>query len=105
MRTLTQDDLTLERKSMNAGRLKGKWMQFKGELKQRWGKFFDNALQQLEGSYDKILGMLQERYGSNCVSLVREQCGEKKEELIKWADQWQQRSQVEATKERRAKTK
>jgi uncharacterized protein YjbJ (UPF0337 family) len=85
---------------MNTGRLKGKWMQFKGELKQQWGKFFDNDLQQFEGSFEKILGMLQERYGSNCVSLVREQYGEKKEELIKWADQWQQRSQSEATKEK-----
>ena len=72
---------------MNADRLKGKWMQLKGELKQQWGKFFENDLQQLEGSFDKILGMLQERYGGNCVSLVREQYGEKTEELIKWADQ------------------
>lgn len=24
---------------MNAEQLKGKWMQFKGELKQKWGKF------------------------------------------------------------------
>jgi len=85
---------------MNAGQLKGKWMQFRGELKQQWGKFTDNDLQQFEGSFDKILGMLQERYGSNCVSLVREQYGEKKEELIKWADQWKQRSQPEATKEK-----
>lgn len=75
-------------------------MQFKGELKQQWGKFFDNDLQQFEGSFEKILGMLQERYGSNCASLVREQYGEKKEELIKWADQWQQRSQLEATSEK-----
>jgi uncharacterized protein YjbJ (UPF0337 family) len=99
-RTLTQRDLTLEGESMNADQLKGKWMQFKGELKQQWGKFFDNDLQQLEGSYDKIIGMLQERYGGNCVSLVREQYGEKKDELMKWADQWQQRSQPETTKEK-----
>ena len=85
---------------MNAGQLKGKWMQFRGELKQQWGKFTDNDLQQFEGSFDKILGMLQERYGSNCVSLVREQYGEKKEELMKWADQWRQRFQPEGTKEK-----
>ena len=85
---------------MNADQFKGKWMQFKGELKQQWGKFVDNDLQQIEGSFDKIIGMLQEQYGGNCVSLVREQYGEKKEELMKWADQWQQRSQLEATKEK-----
>jgi len=85
---------------MNAGQLKGKWMQFKGELKQQWGKFIDNDLQQSEGSYDKIIGMLQERYGGSCVSLVQEQYGEKKDDLMKWANQWQQRSQSEATKEK-----
>jgi hypothetical protein len=54
---------------------------------------------QTEGGYDKIIGMLQERYGGNCVSLVRERYGEKKNELIRWAVRWQQRSQPDATKE------
>ena len=85
---------------MNADQLNGKWMQFKGALKQQWGKFIDNDLQGIEGSYDKIIGMLQERYGGNCVSLVREQYGEKKDELMRWADRWQERSQPEATKEK-----
>ncbi len=60
---------------MNADQLMGKWMQFKGELKQQWGKFTDNDLQQIGGSFDKILGMLQERYGGNCFSLVRGRYG------------------------------
>ena len=71
---------------MNADHLKGKGMQFKGDLKQQWGRFTDDDVQQIEGSFDKILGMLQERYG------------EKKDELLEWAGQWQQRSQTEATK-------
>ena len=29
---------------MNADQLKGKWMQFKGELKQRYSKFTDDDL-------------------------------------------------------------
>jgi uncharacterized protein YjbJ (UPF0337 family) len=66
---------TQEGKSMNADQLKGKWMQFKGDLKQQWGKFTDNDLQQIGGSFDKILGMLQERYGGNCFSLVRGRYG------------------------------
>jgi uncharacterized protein YjbJ (UPF0337 family) len=98
VREVRQRHLTQEEETMNADQLKGKWMQFKGELKQQWGKFVDNDLQQIEGSFDKVIGMLQERYGGNCVSLVRERYGEKKEELMKWADQWQQRSQSEATK-------
>ncbi len=39
---------------MNADQLKGKWMQFKGELKQQWGKFTDDDLQQIEGLYDNL---------------------------------------------------
>lgn len=29
-------------------------MRFKGELKQEWGKFTDDDLQQIEGNYDKF---------------------------------------------------
>ena len=85
---------------MNADQLKGKWMQFKGELKQQWGKFIDNDLQQIEGSLDKVLGQLQERYGENCVTVVQEYYGERIEELMNRADQWHQRSQPETTKEK-----
>jgi uncharacterized protein YjbJ (UPF0337 family) len=73
---------------MNADQLKGKWMQFKGELKQKYGKFTEDDLQQIEGNYDKFLGKAQERYG------------EKKDELMKWADQWHQRYQPEATRQK-----
>ena len=85
---------------MNADQLKGKWMQFKGNLKQQWGKFTDDDVQQSEGSFDKILGMLQERYGGNCASLAQERYGDNNDEFMKRADQWQQRSQPEATKEK-----
>ena len=73
---------------MNADQLMGKWMQFKGELKQRWGNFTDDDLQQIEGRYDRFVGKVQERYGY----------GDEKRELMKWADQWHQQSAPEATK-------
>jgi uncharacterized protein YjbJ (UPF0337 family) len=79
--------LTVEEDIMNADQLKGKWMQFKGELKQNYGKFTDDDLQQIEGNYDKFLGKAQERYGDN------------KDELMKWADQWHQKWSPEATKQ------
>jgi uncharacterized protein YjbJ (UPF0337 family) len=41
---------------MNADQLKGKWMRFTGGLKQEWGKFTDDDLQQIEGNYDKFVG-------------------------------------------------
>jgi uncharacterized protein YjbJ (UPF0337 family) len=51
---------------MNADQLKGKWMQFKGELKQQWGKFTDDDLQQIEGFYDRFVGKVQERWVWRC---------------------------------------
>ena len=48
---------------MNADQLKGKWMQFKGELKQQYGKFIDEDRTQIEGNYAKFVGKVQERYG------------------------------------------
>ena len=48
---------------MNADQLKGRWMQFKGDLKAKWGKFTDNDLTEIEGNMDKFVGKVQERYG------------------------------------------
>ena len=64
---------------MNAEQLKGRWEQFKGELKQQWGQFTDADLLQIEGNYEKFIGKVQELYG------------EKKDELMKWADQWHEK--------------
>jgi uncharacterized protein YjbJ (UPF0337 family) len=64
---------------MNAEQLKGQWAQFKGELKQQWGKFTDADLLQIEGNYEKFIGKVQELYG------------EKKDELMKWADKWHEK--------------
>ena len=46
---------------MNADQLKGKWLQFKGDLKQQWGKFTEDDLQQIAGNYDTFVGKVQER--------------------------------------------
>jgi uncharacterized protein YjbJ (UPF0337 family) len=65
---------------MNTDQFKGKWNQFKGELKKQWGNFTDDDLTKIEGDYDKFKGSLQERYG------------DKKEEVARWAEDWYQRS-------------
>jgi uncharacterized protein YjbJ (UPF0337 family) len=79
---------TQEGNIMNADQLKGKWKQFKGELKEKWGKFTDDDLQQIEGNYEKFVGKAQERYG------------DKKDELMKWADQWHQKATPDDIKTR-----
>lgn len=61
---------------MNKEQFKGNWAQLKGELKQKWGKFTDDELLQIEGDYDKFRGRAQELYG------------DQKEEVSKWAEDW-----------------
>ena len=48
---------------MNKDILKGKWMQVKGEARQRWGNLTDDDVAQIQGSTEKLIGKLQERYG------------------------------------------
>lgn len=61
---------------VNQDQLQGKWKQFKGELKQRWGEFTDDDLLAIEGSVDKLEGKIQERYG------------DRREEVKRWVDEW-----------------
>jgi len=48
---------------MNSDILQGKWKQLKGNVKETFGKLTDDDLTQAEGSADKLLGVLQARYG------------------------------------------
>jgi uncharacterized protein YjbJ (UPF0337 family) len=48
---------------MNRDILKGQWNQLLGEMKTKWGKLTDDDWAQAKGSYDKLLGRVQERYG------------------------------------------
>ena len=48
---------------MNTDQLKGKWHQVKGEAKRQWGKLTDDELTQIDGSTEKLVGLVQERYG------------------------------------------
>ena len=48
---------------MNNDVLKGKWRQLSGSVKEFFGKLTDDDLTTIEGSTDKFVGVLQERYG------------------------------------------
>jgi uncharacterized protein YjbJ (UPF0337 family) len=62
--------------TMNSDQLKGNWKQLMGDAKKQWGKLTDDDLQQVEGRKDKLVGKIQERYGSS------------REEAEKQADDW-----------------
>jgi uncharacterized protein YjbJ (UPF0337 family) len=48
---------------MNKDMLAGKWKQIKGSIKQHWGKLTDDEIDRIEGSFDRLVGTIQERYG------------------------------------------
>ena len=48
---------------MNKDIFEGQWKQMRGQIKVTWGKLTDDDLDQVEGKYDKFLGLLQEKYG------------------------------------------
>jgi len=48
---------------INKDTLKGEWNQMKGEVKRKWGQITDDEMTTVEGDYDKLVGVLQSRYG------------------------------------------
>jgi uncharacterized protein YjbJ (UPF0337 family) len=49
--------------SINRDVLAGKWAQARGQVKQMWGKLTDNDLDRINGRFDELAGLVQERYG------------------------------------------
>jgi uncharacterized protein YjbJ (UPF0337 family) len=77
---------------MNKNQFKGRWQQFKGELKKKWGQFTDDDLLEAEGDYEKFLGLVQKKYG------------DQKEEVMRWADDWYSKREQDEIKQRKATT-
>jgi uncharacterized protein YjbJ (UPF0337 family) len=63
---------------MNSDTLAGQWKKLKGSAKVRWAKLTDDDLMHAEGSYEKLVGSIQERYG-----YAREQA---EDEVNTWLD-------------------
>ncbi len=48
---------------INEDILKGKWKEIKGKVKKQWGKFTDDEITKMQGSYEELLGNIQKKYG------------------------------------------
>lgn len=48
---------------MNRDQFEGKWKEYRGKIKEKWGKLTDNDIAQINGKYDQLMGSLQKRYG------------------------------------------
>ena len=48
---------------MNQDRIQGRWKQWKGKVKEQWGKLTDDDLDVIAGRRDQLLGRIQQRHG------------------------------------------
>jgi uncharacterized protein YjbJ (UPF0337 family) len=48
---------------MNWDQIAGNWRQFKGNVKEKWGKLTDDDLTTIAGKREQLAGLLQQRYG------------------------------------------
>lgn len=48
---------------MNEDIFKGKWKELKGSVKEKWGDLTDDDVTEVEGKAEKLVGILQKRYG------------------------------------------
>jgi len=53
----------MENNPMNQDVLAGQWKQMRGELKSWWGKLADDDFDRIGGQKDKLIGVVQEKYG------------------------------------------
>jgi uncharacterized protein YjbJ (UPF0337 family) len=79
---------------MNKDILQGKWREMKGRVKEQWGKLTDDDLSQIDGNSERLLGVLQQRYG-----YARDKA---EEEYTRFTDTW---SRDEADRMRAAETR
>ena len=61
---------------MNEDRIEGNWVEFKGKVKEQWGKLTDDDMDVIAGKRDQLLGKIQQRHGLT------------KEEADKQLDDW-----------------
>ena len=65
---------------MDWDRIEGNWKQFRGKIREQWGKLTDDDLDKIEGDREQLEGVLQERYGKG------------KDEIRKDVDSWLNRA-------------
>ena len=57
---------------MNWDQIQGKWLEMKGQVKQRWGKLTDRDLTVIDGKRDVLAGKLLGLYGTTKEQVEKE---------------------------------
>jgi uncharacterized protein YjbJ (UPF0337 family) len=63
---------------MNWDQVEGTWKQYKGKVKEKWGKLTDDDIDVIDGKRQQLVGKLQEHYG-----LEKEAAEKQADEFVK----------------------
>jgi uncharacterized protein YjbJ (UPF0337 family) len=77
---------------MNWDQVEGKWKQFKGQAKEKWGKLTDDDLDVIDGRRQQLVGIIQERYG-----IAREVAEKQADEFVKTLNEDATRGRAQRT--------
>jgi len=57
---------------MNAQTIEGNWTQFKGKIREQWGKLTDDDVDIIAGKREQLVGKIKEKYGTSTEVVDRE---------------------------------
>lgn len=66
---------------MNWSTLQGNWNEAKGKVKTQWGRLTDDDLTQVQGQKDRLVGVIQQKYG-----IARDKAEQQLEEFMSASD-------------------
>ena len=69
---------------MNENTIKGNWKQFKGKVKEQWGKLTDDDVDVIDGKREQLVGKIQERMGLAQDEAEKQVSNWEEENKFKW---------------------
>ena len=50
---------------MNWDQVEGRWKEFKGKAREKWGDITDDEYDRVEGKREQMVGLVQKKYGDS----------------------------------------
>jgi uncharacterized protein YjbJ (UPF0337 family) len=82
---------------VNWDQVQGKWTEYRGKAREKWGKLTNDDLDVIAGKRDQFVGRLQERYG-----ILRDEAEKQVDEFAKSLDEANAADRAELERQRKA---
>lgn len=57
---------------MTSDQMEGRWKEFKGKVREKWGEITDDELDQVRGKWDQLTGLVQRKTGESREAVERD---------------------------------